>query len=182
MATRQISQHIFSPWKWREGKLALIPETPVLSFVLAVYSSSNYRFLLYQENNADFVSSTKSWKEDTADDPSSKRQRHFEDEICFPGMFYDLLFKMLAFFEGLADSGDSTYKWFSHFSWGVKFVGHFSMCVQLQLHFTWLNVSYLQVNALGEWIIGIYLHEFTNNGEKFQYRMRPKSALLKNFE
>ena len=22
---------------------------------------------------------------------------------------------------------------------------------------------YLQVNALGEWIIGIYLHEFTNN-------------------
>ena len=24
-------------------------------------------------------------------------------------------------------------------------------------------VGYLQVNALGEWIIGIYLHEFTNN-------------------
>ena len=23
--------------------------------------------------------------------------------------------------------------------------------------------GYLQVNALGEWIIGIYLHEFTNN-------------------
>ena len=25
------------------------------------------------------------------------------------------------------------------------------------------GVRYLQVNALGEWIIGIYLHEFTNN-------------------
>ena len=24
-------------------------------------------------------------------------------------------------------------------------------------------MGYLQVNALGEWIIGIYLHEFTNN-------------------
>ena len=23
--------------------------------------------------------------------------------------------------------------------------------------------KYLQVNALGEWVIGIYLHEFTNN-------------------
>ena len=30
-------------------------------------------------------------------------------------------------------------------------------------------------NALGEWIIGIYLHEFTNNimNEKFQCRTRP---------
>ena len=26
-----------------------------------------------------------------------------------------------------------------------------------------LVVDYLQVNALSEWIIGIYLHEFTNN-------------------
>jgi len=25
------------------------------------------------------------------------------------------------------------------------------------------NIIYLQVNALGEWIIGIYLHELTNN-------------------
>ena len=25
------------------------------------------------------------------------------------------------------------------------------------------RVGYLQVNALSEWIIGIYLHEFTNN-------------------
>ena len=25
------------------------------------------------------------------------------------------------------------------------------------------SLIYLQVNALGEWIIGIYLHEFTNN-------------------
>ena len=43
---------------------------------------------------------------------------------------------------------------------------------------------YLQVNALGEWIIGIYLHEFTNNEReiKFQYRTRPPSAVLKNFE
>ena len=24
-------------------------------------------------------------------------------------------------------------------------------------------MNYLQVNALGEWINGIYLHEFTNN-------------------
>ena len=44
-----------------------------------------------------------------ADDPSSKRQRHFEGGICFPGMLYDLLFKMLALFERLADSGYSTY-------------------------------------------------------------------------
>ena len=27
----------------------------------------------------------------------------------------------------------------------------------------WARVGYLQVNALSEWIIGIYLHEFTNN-------------------
>ena len=26
-----------------------------------------------------------------------------------------------------------------------------------------VSMVYLQVNALGEWIIGIYLHEFTNN-------------------
>ena len=26
-----------------------------------------------------------------------------------------------------------------------------------------INSVYLQVNALGEWISGIYLHEFTNN-------------------
>ena len=67
-------------------------------------------FFFIRENNAAFASSTTSRKEDTADDPSSNRQRHFEGEICFPGMFYDLLFKMLALFEGLADSGDSTYK------------------------------------------------------------------------
>ena len=36
-----------------------------------------------------------------------------------------------------------------------------------------LNV-YLQVNALGEWIIGIYLHEFTNNEREI--------SILKNFE
>ena len=33
---------------------------------------------------------------------------------------------------------------------------------------------YLQVNALGEWIIGIYLHEFTNNEQEI--------SILKNFE
>ena len=27
----------------------------------------------------------------------------------------------------------------------------------------WKFIVYLQVNALSEWIIGIYLHEFTNN-------------------
>ena len=26
-----------------------------------------------------------------------------------------------------------------------------------------VSMGYLQVNALSEWIIGIYLHEFTNN-------------------
>ena len=26
-----------------------------------------------------------------------------------------------------------------------------------------INEDYLQVNALSEWIIGTYLHEFTNN-------------------
>ena len=113
MATRQtlISPHIFSPWKRGEGKLALIPDIPVLISVVAIYSSSNNRFVPYQQgNNAAFASSTTSQKEDTADDPSSKRQRHFEGEICFPGMFYDLLFKMLALFERLVDSGYSIYK------------------------------------------------------------------------
>ena len=57
---------------------------------------------------------------------------------------------------------------------------------------------YLQVNALSEWIIVIYLHEFTNSerevsiphsvftctsslimNEKFQYPARPPSAVLK---
>lgn len=59
-------------------------------------------------NNAAFASSTTPRKEDTADDPSSKRQRHFEGVICFPGMSF--LFKMLALFERLADSGYGTYK------------------------------------------------------------------------
>ena len=35
----------------------------------------------------------------------------------------------------------------------------------------------LQVNALSEWIIGIYLHEFTNS--EGEYRTRQLSAVLK---
>ena len=30
--------------------------------------------------------------------------------------------------------------------------------------------DYLQVNALGEWIIGIYLHELTNNEREISSR------------
>ena len=33
----------------------------------------------------------------------------------------------------------------------------------LTFNHTFNHLRYLQVNALGEWIIGIYLHEFTNN-------------------
>ena len=56
VATRQtlISPHIFSPWKWGEGKLALIPEIPMLIFVLAVYSSSDCKFVLYQGKQRSF--------------------------------------------------------------------------------------------------------------------------------
>ena len=37
-----------------------------------------------------------------------------------------------------------------------------------------VSMGYLQVNALSEWIIGIYLHEFTNENEKFR---RPRAVL-----
>ena len=33
------------------------------------------------------------------------------------------------------------------------------------------EVVYLQVNSLGEWIIGIYLHEFTNNEGEISFRL-----------
>ena len=80
-------------------------------------------------NNPAFACSTTLRKKDTADDPSSKCQRHFEAEICFPGMFYVLLFKMLALFERLADSGYSTYNWFSLFFEGLTLYYNQSQCV-----------------------------------------------------
>ena len=83
----------------------------MLIFVLAVYSSSDCKFVLYQGKQRSFCVFNHVVKGGHGRyDPSSKRQRHFEDEICFPGMFYDLLFKMLALFERLADSCYSTYK------------------------------------------------------------------------
>lgn len=134
-----IDNMIYSSWVSAELKCGYSTDSNFAAHLLSLE-------MRRRGNNAAFASSTTSWKEDTADDPSSKRQRHFEDEICFPGMFYDLLLKMLALFERLADSCYSTYKWFSQFSGGVKFVVHFSMCVQLELHCTWHNVTCYQLH------------------------------------
>ena len=41
---------------------------------------------------------------------------------------------------------------------------------------------YLQVNALGEWIIGIYLHEFTNNEREISIPHEAASCGIENFE
>ena len=41
-------------------------------------------------------------------------------------------------------------------------------------------MGYLQVSALSEWIIGIYLHEFTNN--EWEISIPHEAAVLKNFE
>ena len=50
---------------------------------------------------------------------------------------------------------------FFHFSlfWTDNVFGQISGHISLQME----AIGYLQVNALSEWIIGIYLHEFTNN-------------------
>ena len=44
------------------------------------------------------------------------------------------------------------------------------------------NVGYLQVNALGEWIIGIYLHEFTNNEREISIPHEAAECGIENFE
>ena len=41
---------------------------------------------------------------------------------------------------------------------------------------------YLQVNALSEWIIGIYLHEFTNNEREISIPHEPAECGIENFE
>ena len=41
---------------------------------------------------------------------------------------------------------------------------------------------YLQVNALGEWIIGIYLHEFTNNERQISIPHEAAECGIENFE
>ena len=49
----------------------------------------------------------------------------------------------------------------------------------------WSTVSsvwYLQVNALSEWIIGIYLHEFTNNEREISIPHEAASCGIENFE
>ena len=42
--------------------------------------------------------------------------------------------------------------------------------------------DYLQVNALGEWIIGIYLHEFTNNEWEISIPHEAASCGIENFK
>ena len=41
---------------------------------------------------------------------------------------------------------------------------------------------YLQVNALSEWIIGIYMHEFTNNEREISISHAAASCGIENFE
>ena len=46
-------------------------------------------------------------------------------------------------------------------------------------------MGYLQVNALGEWIIGIFLHEFTNNEREISIPHEAHEAAecgIENFE
>ena len=43
-------------------------------------------------------------------------------------------------------------------------------------------MGYLQVNALGEWIIGIYLHEFTNNEREISIPHEAAECGIENFE
>ena len=40
------------------------------------------------------------------------------------------------------------------------------LCLCLKKTWFLSSHSHLQVNALGEWIVGIYLHEFTNNEQE----------------
>ena len=42
----------------------------------------------------------------------------------------------------------------------------------------WLKLVYLQVNTLSEWIIGIYLHEFTDNEQEISI---PHEAGIENW-
>ena len=41
---------------------------------------------------------------------------------------------------------------------------------------------YLQVNALSEWIIGIYLHDFTNNKREISIPHEAAECGIENFE
>ena len=41
---------------------------------------------------------------------------------------------------------------------------------------------YLQVNALSDWIIGIYLHEFTNNEREISIPHEAAECGIENFE
>ena len=41
---------------------------------------------------------------------------------------------------------------------------------------------YLQVNALSNWIIGIYLHEFTNNEREISIPHKAAECGIENFE
>ena len=43
------------------------------------------------------------------------------------------------------------------------------------------GMNYLQVNALGEWIIGIYLHEFTNNEREISIPHEAASCGIEKF-
>ena len=42
-------------------------------------------------------------------------------------------------------------------------------------------MGYLQVNALSDWIIGIYLHEFTNNEREISIPHSAASCGIENF-
>ena len=42
--------------------------------------------------------------------------------------------------------------------------------------------GYLQVNALSEWIIGVYLHEFTNNEREISIPHEAAECGIENFE
>ena len=44
------------------------------------------------------------------------------------------------------------------------------------------SMVYLQVNALSEWIIGIYMHEFTNNEREISISHAAASCGIENFE
>ena len=45
-----------------------------------------------------------------------------------------------------------------------------------------VSLGYLQVNALSEWIIGIYLHEFTNNEREISIPHEGAECGIENFE
>ena len=46
----------------------------------------------------------------------------------------------------------------------------------------WSTVHYLQVNVLREWIIGIYLHKFTNNEQEISIPHEDAERGIENFE